>query len=131
MQYETIIFFFFNDTATTEIYTLSLHDALPIWDGVRLLQAAAPLSGAWQAERRGDRPAGGDAGWDPHREGLSLGAQRAPRVRPRRAQSVPQRRDHDDWGLKRGRVRAIDHWRDFDRDDSHGRPCGVDRKSVV
>src|SRR5258705_2935784 len=33
-------FFFFNDTATTEIYTLSLHDALPIWkaDGsVRIL----------------------------------------------------------------------------------------------
>src|SRR2546430_11477685 len=25
-------FFFFNDTATTEIYTLSLHDALPIYD---------------------------------------------------------------------------------------------------
>src|SRR6266699_7025686 len=25
------LFFFFNDTATTEIYTLSLHDALPIW----------------------------------------------------------------------------------------------------
>src|SRR3712207_4618297 len=24
--------FFFNDTATTEIYTLSLHDALPIWE---------------------------------------------------------------------------------------------------
>src|SRR5260370_13255985 len=29
--------FFFNDTATTEIYTLSLHDALPIW---QLQQAA-------------------------------------------------------------------------------------------
>src|SRR5690349_22973923 len=29
-------FFFFNDTATTEIYTLSLHDALPIWAGLRL-----------------------------------------------------------------------------------------------
>src|SRR5258708_17885402 len=28
------IFFFFNDTATTEIYTLSLHDALPIYHGV-------------------------------------------------------------------------------------------------
>src|SRR2546430_11427465 len=27
---EISIFFFFNDTATTEIYTLSLHDALPI-----------------------------------------------------------------------------------------------------
>src|SRR5438270_11683141 len=26
-------FFFFNDTATTEIYTLSLHDALPILSG--------------------------------------------------------------------------------------------------
>src|SRR2546430_4597542 len=26
-------FFFFNDTATTEIYTLSLHDALPICNG--------------------------------------------------------------------------------------------------
>src|SRR6266487_7019026 len=25
-----VVFFFFNDTATTEIYTLSLHDALPI-----------------------------------------------------------------------------------------------------
>src|SRR5436189_6358876 len=29
-------FFFFNDTATTEIYTLSLHDALPISDAVQL-----------------------------------------------------------------------------------------------
>src|SRR2546430_5697213 len=28
-----VVFFFFNDTATTEIYTLSLHDALPIWAG--------------------------------------------------------------------------------------------------
>src|SRR2546421_8126548 len=39
------IFFFFNDTATTEIYTLSLHDALPISsklteDGERLLDYA-------------------------------------------------------------------------------------------
>src|SRR5256885_12282959 len=28
-----LVFFFFNDTATTEIYTLSLHDALPIFLG--------------------------------------------------------------------------------------------------
>src|SRR2546427_12169970 len=27
---QVVLFFFFNDTATTEIYTLSLHDALPI-----------------------------------------------------------------------------------------------------
>src|SRR5688572_32312247 len=30
-----LIFFFFNDTATTEIYTLSLHDALPIFGEFR------------------------------------------------------------------------------------------------
>src|SRR2546423_11451457 len=30
-QLPIIFFFFFNDTATTEIYTLSLHDALPIY----------------------------------------------------------------------------------------------------
>src|SRR5258708_8009845 len=37
-------FFFFNDTATTEIYTLSLHDALPILRGRlgRRLHAAEP-----------------------------------------------------------------------------------------
>src|SRR5256885_16460455 len=38
-QFAILIFFFFNDTATTEIYTLSLHDALPIsrqrpWPGL-------------------------------------------------------------------------------------------------
>src|SRR2546430_13637839 len=39
-------FFFFNDTATTEIYTLSLHDALPIFerDAVGAMrEAAVPL----------------------------------------------------------------------------------------
>src|SRR2546426_6680072 len=30
-HFSTFLFFFFNDTATTEIYTLSLHDALPIY----------------------------------------------------------------------------------------------------
>src|ERR1043166_9974696 len=40
-------FFFFNDTATTEIYTLSLHDALPIcWAarGILLFDSSANLS---------------------------------------------------------------------------------------
>src|SRR3712207_9535827 len=32
MCYSTVLFVFFNDTATTEIYTLSLHDALPIYN---------------------------------------------------------------------------------------------------
>src|SRR5690554_8136104 len=32
MYFMKNIFFFFNDTSTTEIYTLSLHDALPIYE---------------------------------------------------------------------------------------------------
>src|SRR3712207_7553251 len=42
------IFFFFNDTATTEIYTLSLHDALPI-----LARREVALV---ERRPRGDRP---------------------------------------------------------------------------
>src|SRR2546430_17217673 len=38
-----IKFFFFNDTATTEIYTLSLHDALPILSKWPRLQAGCVL----------------------------------------------------------------------------------------
>src|SRR6266536_6015926 len=37
-----IYFFFFNDTATTEIYTLSLHDALPIRRGDQMTKPTAP-----------------------------------------------------------------------------------------
>src|SRR5467141_523260 len=35
--------FFFNDTATTEIYTLSLHDALPISEGTMGSQRPGPF----------------------------------------------------------------------------------------
>src|SRR2546430_7288969 len=51
-------FFFFNDTATTEIYTLSLHDALPIYRGRR------------DGTRRGGRRARAAVGWngDGHRD---------------------------------------------------------------
>src|SRR2546430_12888722 len=37
-----LFFFFFNDTATTEIYTLSLHDALPICLAVRTRRWSSP-----------------------------------------------------------------------------------------
>src|SRR3989442_9040108 len=53
-------FFFFNDTATTEIYTLSLHDALPIClhhrdgDGGRSLHGAQP-HGRCHADRKSTR----------------------------------------------------------------------------
>src|SRR2546422_2902213 len=36
--------FFFNDTATTEIYTLSLHDALPIYHGIASYRWGRPAS---------------------------------------------------------------------------------------
>src|SRR2546422_11428401 len=38
------LFFFFNDTATTEIYTLSLHDALPIYGDVSPPPDGPPLT---------------------------------------------------------------------------------------
>src|SRR5258708_14977529 len=48
-------FFFFNDTATTEIYTLSLHDALPIFSGRpcrSAIAAATPGSASRIRQRR-------------------------------------------------------------------------------
>src|SRR3712207_8672362 len=36
------MFFFFNDTATTEIYTLSLHDALPIYSDLSVINGSRP-----------------------------------------------------------------------------------------
>src|SRR3712207_8149311 len=50
--------FFFNDTATTEIYTLSLHDALPI------LQRELALLGLGELRERLGRAAVGRAGED-------------------------------------------------------------------
>src|SRR5256885_17185950 len=51
-----IFFFFFNDTATTEIYTLSLHDALPIWP--RFEPRLRPARRRAQAQREGGLVAG-------------------------------------------------------------------------
>src|SRR3712207_7257134 len=52
-------FFFFNDTATTEIYTLSLHDALPIFGrqrlGLRALLAQLEAVGLRLLDERGAR----------------------------------------------------------------------------
>src|SRR2546430_6909001 len=66
----SMIFFFFNDTATTEIYTLSLHDALPIsgrrsrlstgMGGVRLPDRHGPQDGDIPAARQTHRLPGAD-----------------------------------------------------------------------
>src|SRR5438105_8320063 len=72
LPHRLLFFFFFNDTAPTEIYTLSLHDALPIgFDPTRERQGAAFLSSGryhhhlglniWQsagAGRRDDKATG-------------------------------------------------------------------------
>src|SRR5438067_5866692 len=50
----SIFFFFFNDTATTEIYTLSLHDALPISESRR----RAVRRGRRASRRRPRAPSG-------------------------------------------------------------------------
>src|SRR5256885_16370378 len=44
--YTLFFFFFFNDTATTEIYTLSLHDALPILAASRRWRARVRITAA-------------------------------------------------------------------------------------
>src|SRR2546422_8496596 len=51
------LLFFFNDTATTEIYTLSLHDALPI--SLRLRRLLHGSAGAHDAARSARRGRGG------------------------------------------------------------------------
>src|SRR3712207_7310470 len=61
----TDILFFFNDTATTEIYTLSLHDALPI-SGDSVPDVRGPAAGRGHRpppplRRRLGRPPGPDA----------------------------------------------------------------------
>src|SRR2546425_13145363 len=52
----TFTFFFFNDTATTEIYTLSLHDALPISFGERFRSDVELSRLRARSERTGRRP---------------------------------------------------------------------------
>src|SRR5690349_23095481 len=53
MSYGPFFFFFFNDTATTEIYTLSLHDALPISHVlVKMVFTAVTLALMFMAGRR-------------------------------------------------------------------------------
>src|SRR5262249_60689468 len=51
--HRTCLFFFFNDTATTEIYTLSLHDALPIYRSPEAFERALQdaLQRHWDYDR--------------------------------------------------------------------------------
>src|SRR5438552_9143449 len=60
LSFTSFVLFFFNDTATTEIYTLSLHDALPIWyagsrTSPRASRPLRPHAAAGCRRRRRDR----------------------------------------------------------------------------
>src|SRR6266581_8053587 len=59
MSYFSLLFFFFfffNDTATTEIYTLSLHDALPIRPSRSRTGPSCPEArGWWRPDRKSTR----------------------------------------------------------------------------
>src|SRR5260370_3536446 len=79
-------FFFFNDTATTEIYTLSLHDALPISPDVEPRREAG---GLLRPRRRGDA---GDPAGDRLRHEPARGAEAQGPVLPRRAGAGDPRR---------------------------------------
>src|SRR3712207_9542034 len=73
------LYFFFNDTATTEIYTLSLHDALPIWlDRVQLVGVGR------QPEHRQPRPGRDQLG---HR-GAGVGVELVPDQHDRPAEPL-------------------------------------------
>src|SRR4051812_49913624 len=52
----SFFFFFFNDPAPTEIYTLSLHDALPISASAHRARSADSRTTAWRSLRRAARP---------------------------------------------------------------------------
>src|SRR2546430_16585720 len=57
LSYQFLFFFFFNDTATTEIYTLSLHDALPICKWLQIsftnaLESASEKGSVMQGPKR-------------------------------------------------------------------------------
>src|SRR3989440_316910 len=119
LSFNLFLFFFFNDTATTEIYTLSLHDALPIshherdrtrgreWRRARFHSPLRP-AGRWGGAReQHDTPAAARHGWGrrgPHssRARAASGGRAAEPARQgaraRRATLLPS--------YRRGRVRS-------------------------
>src|SRR3712207_8514263 len=111
--------FFFNDTATTEIYTLSLHDALPIWAahraGRRSPRGPRPRAPGRRSARR---PPAASPRWTP-RLPPELGVEGLPQ---RLAEEGEAERDHDD------AQRGVDG--QFRPDRQEGLRGGQDRKST-
>src|SRR3712207_9175915 len=86
----SLCIFFFNDTATTEIYTLSLHDALPIWE---ITPGRLPR----RARELGHHPSSGRpvrSGAGPRRGGHSSAHPRPPRLGTRDRKSTRLNSSH-------------------------------------
>src|SRR2546422_1293144 len=141
LHFFLLFFFFFNDTATTEIYTLSLHDALPILVAAADDSHRAPRQQRHVApgveQRRGPRDFGEQRGkrrvaGQQHRraqpvervQDLEPDARRAPADRRRgRAGEARQRGDGAVRGVER-RLCALE------RGDERGEPRGPDPRQL-
>src|SRR2546426_7728635 len=124
----SVLFFFFNDTATTEIYTLSLHDALPISGGHTLL-LDVPAWGRYRLLGATRDDAAGEA-FDKVAALLALGYPGGPAIERLAAQGDPKRfsfprpmRDEgyefSFSGLKTAVLRAVRATDDLERDRPH------------
>src|SRR5258706_13885206 len=126
-------FFFFNDTATTEIYTLSLHDALPISAALQLARHVRRRAGT-QSGRRAESPAAGTRRPHParaERDGALLCPRNArpgvPHVLPVRPLQAA-RRQEGGTGDDRAAARAAGTDPGTPR---HGGPCAVAASGAV
>src|SRR2546430_7805268 len=116
IRLKIMFIFFFNDTATTEIYTLSLHDALPIWErssSGRSITVLRNTPFAFRALgriiylRRGKK--GADAklvDLPPGGEGQRLTRTVASALCEKVAEAAVTLRDLRPWGLESGRAFA-------------------------
>src|SRR2546425_13239468 len=116
MHSSPLFFFFFNDTATTEIYTLSLHDALPIY----IVRGGVPLFTR-------DVSVGGNQYTDALQKELDLSFEDAERLK--RGDSLPSVTDEQKQQILRSvsDILTLEIQKTFD----FFRATARDRKSVV
>src|SRR5215207_4180770 len=92
VSYAVCFFFFLNDTATTEIYTLSLHDALPISRG-----ASSP---AWRSPSTRSGTSAGRARSEEHTSELQSRVDLVCRLLLEQKKASPGRSNKNSWWLK-------------------------------
>src|SRR2546426_4767986 len=108
------VFFFFNDTATTEIYTLSLHDALPIYG-----EGPPPAAVEVRDQRLRRRPVSRFS--HPHERAHDEQLPEAPDHRAERGADAPQPDAERDHGPPRLEVAQHAERQRGERQDDHVR----------